>query len=98
MNLKDLAKTPTLVKVTLDSEDIVAEYGEPLEFYTYDRQPMDVFLKVAASDRQDFSQLVDVLKTMVLDAEGNMVMKDGLILPSRVLVAVFSKMVEVLGK
>jgi hypothetical protein len=98
MNLKDLAKTPTLVKVTLDSEDIVAEYGEPLEFYTYDRQPMDVFLKVAANDRQDFSQLVDVLKTMVLDAEGNMVMKDGLILPSRVLVAVFSKMVEVLGK
>ena len=98
MNLKDLAKNPTLVKVTLDSEDIVAEYGEPLEFYTYDRQPMDVFLKVAANDRQDFSQLVDVLKTMVLDAEGNMVMKDGLILPSRVLVAVFSKMVEVLGK
>ena len=98
MNLKDLAKTPTLVKVVIDSEDILAEYGEPLEFYTYDRQPMDVFLKVAASDRQDFSQLVDVLKTMVLDEEGNMVMKDGLILPSRVLVAVFSKMVEVLGK
>jgi len=98
MNLKDLAKTPTLTKVLIDSEDILAEYGEPLEFYTYDRQPMDVFLKVAASDRQDFSQLVDVLKTMVLDEEGNMVMKDGLILPSRVLVAVFSKMVEVLGK
>lgn len=98
MNLTDLAKTPTLTKVLIDSEDIIAEYGEPLEFYTYDRQPMDVFLKVAASDRQDFSQLVDVLKTMVLDSEGNMVMKDGLILPSRVLVAVFSKMVEVLGK
>lgn len=98
MNLKDLAKTPTLVKVILDSEDILAEYNEPLEFYTYDRQPMDVFLKVAASDRTDFGQLVDVLKTMVLDSEGNMVMKDGLILPSRVLVAVFSKMVEVLGK
>jgi hypothetical protein len=98
MNLKDLAAKPQLIKLSLEDEDIVATYGEPLDFYTWDRQPMDVFLRVAASDRQDFGELVDVLKNLVLDSEGNPVMKDGMVLPSRVLVATFTKMVSVLGK
>jgi len=98
MNLRDLAAKPQLIKLTLDDEDIVATYGDSLDFYTWDRQPMDVFLRVAASDRQDFGQLVNVLKELVLDADGNPVMTDGMVLPSRVLVATFSKMVNVLGK
>ena len=98
MNLKDLAAKPQLIKLTLDDEDIVATYGEPLDFYTWDRQPMDVFLKVATNDRQDFGELVNVLKDLVLDADGKPVMVDGMVLPSRVLVATFTKMVSVLGK
>jgi hypothetical protein len=98
MNLKDLAAKPQLTKITIDDEDIVSQYGEPLDFYTWDRQPMDVFLKVATSDRTDFPQLAMVLKDLVLDADGEPVMKDGMVLPSKVLVATFTKMVSSLGK
>jgi hypothetical protein len=98
MRLKDLAKTPELTKITIDSEDIVAEYGESLDFYCYDRQPMETFLKFASGDRQDFAQMAALLKTMVLDEEGNPVVSDGLALPSKVMIAAFGKLVEQLGK
>lgn len=98
MNLKDLAKQPQLITITLDDEDLVKEFGEPLTFHTYDRQPMDTFLKVAGSKGNDVGAMIDVLKTMVLDSEGEPVIKDGLMLPSKVMVAVFAKLVEELGK
>ena len=98
MNLTQLAAKPQLIKVTLDDADIVSTYGEPLDFYTWDRQPMDVFLKVSTSDRQDFGQLVEVMRDLIMDSDGNPVMKDGMILPGKVLVATLTKMVSVLGK
>jgi len=98
MKLSSLAKKPELIKVTIDDEDTVAQYGEPLEFYTMDRQPMETFLKFAAGDRQDFSQMADLLKEMVLDEDANPVIKDGLILPSKVMISAFSKLAEQLGK
>lgn len=98
MNLKDLAKQPQLIKLTLDDESIVAEYGEPLDFWTWDRQPMDMFLKIAARGSEDMGEMVNVLKDLVLDEDGNKVMVDGLVLPSKVLMATFSKMVTILGK
>lgn len=98
MKLTDLAKKPQLTKVTLDDEDIVAEYGEPLDFYTWDRQPMDTFLKIASNDSKDFSVIANAMKTMVLDEDGNEVMRDGMVLPPKVLVAVFTKIVGQLGK
>jgi len=98
MNLKDLAAKPTLIKLTIDDEDIVKQYGEPLDFWTWDRQPMDVFLKVATSDNTNFTEIATILKDLVLDADANPVMTDGMVLPSKVLVATFTKMVSVLGK
>ena len=98
MNLKDLAKTPTLTKITLDDEDVVKEYGEPLEFYSWDRQPMDQFLRIASIDRNDISALAGVMKDLVLDEAGNKILLDGVALPPKVLVAVFSKLVSTLGK
>jgi hypothetical protein len=98
MNLKDLAKTPELIKITIDDEDIVKEYGESLDFYAMDRQPMETFLKFAAGDRTDFVMMANLLKEMVLDSDGNPVIKDGFTLPSKVMMAAFSKIVEQLGK
>jgi len=98
MKLTDLAKAPELIKITIDSEDIVQQYGEPLDFYTFDRQPMDTFLKFAAGDRNDFTQMAQVLKEMIMDEQGQPVIKDGVMLPSKVMVAAFTKLVEQLGK
>lgn len=98
MNLKDLAAKPTLIKITIDDEDIVKQYGEPLDFWTWDRQPMDTFLKVAASPDKSFAAMANVLKDMVMNEDGTPAIEDGYVLPPKVMIAVFSKMVETLGK
>lgn len=98
MKLSNLAKAPELIKVTIDDKEIVEQYGEPLDFYTLDRQPMDTFLKFAAGDRNDFTQMAQVLKEMIMDEEGKPVIQEGVMLPSKVMVAAFTKLVEQLGK
>jgi len=98
MKLKQLAKQAELIKVTIDDEDIVKEYGEPLDFYVYDRQPMETFLKFAAGGAQDITVMGQVMKDMILDEDGTPVITDGYMLPNNVLVAAFTKLVAQLGK
>ena len=98
MKLKLLAKTPELIKITIDDQDIVTEYGEALDFYVYDRQPMETFLKFAAGDRRDFAEMAAVLKDMILDEDGSPVITDEQRLPSKVMIAAFTRLVAQLGK
>jgi hypothetical protein len=98
MNLKDIAKKPQLIKMTLDDSETIAEYGEPLEFYTWDRQPIEAFLKMANNIETNTAMVVEVVQTLVLDADGEQVIADGVALPSAVLLRVINKIVEQLGK
>ena len=98
MKLKSLAKQAELIKVTIDDEAIVQAYGEPLDFYVYDRQPMETFLKFASGGGQDVQVMGQIMKDMILDEDGTPVITDGYMLPSNVLVAAFTKLVAQLGK
>jgi hypothetical protein len=98
MKLTQLAAKPQLVKIELTDEDVVREYGEPLEFWIWDRQPMDKFVRLAQMRGEDMSELITAVNEMVLDEEGNPVVKDGLMLPTNVMTKVIGKVVETLGK
>jgi len=98
MNLKDLATKPQLVKMTLDDEDIISQYGEPLDFWVYDKQPIDQFLKMASSAKDDIGALGLTVKGLVLDEQGNEIIQDGTALPGSVLMKVLNKVVDSLGK
>ena len=98
MKLTQLAAKPQLVKVELNDEDVVKEFGEALEFYIWDRQPMDKFIRLAQMKGEDMSELIAAVNDMVLDEEGNPVVKDGLVLPTNVMTKVIGKVVETLGK
>ena len=98
MKLTQLAAKPQLVKIELNDEDVVREFGEPLEFWIYDRQPMDKFVRLAQMRGEDMSELITAVNEMVLDEEGNPIVKDGLMLPTNVMTKVIGKVVETLGK
>lgn len=98
MKLSQLAAKPQLIEIKLDDEDFVKEYGEPIEFYTYDRQPLDTFMKLANTDNQNMSAMVDIVKTLILDENGKPILGGEEVLPSKILIAVISKVVETLGK
>ncbi len=44
--LKELATKPQLVKVTLDDADTIKEYPEGLEFFVWDKQPLEDFIQI----------------------------------------------------
>ena len=98
MKLNQLAAKPKLIQVVLDDEDIVKEYGETIEFYTWDRQPLDIFMKMANANQQDIVQMIDIVKTLILDEDGKPVISGENMLPSTLLVKVIAKIVESLGK
>jgi hypothetical protein len=98
MKLKDLAKKPQLIEMTLDDEDIVKEFGEPLTFWTWDRQPMDIFLKLAAIDPSNYASVIDAVKSLILDEEGRAILSQDCSLPTNIMMRVIGKVVEGLGK
>lgn len=100
MKLSAIKAKPQLIMISLDDEDIVKEYGEPLEFYTWDRQPMTTFVRMAATEGVDTAKIFELVRTLVLDENGKQIFndKDEETIPGKVLMRVISKVVELLGK
>lgn len=98
MKLTQLAQKPQLVKISIDDEDTVEQYGEPIEFFIYDRQPMSQYVKLATTKPEDFGNIVHLINEMIRDEHGEQVIKEDLLLPTGIMTKVVGKVVETLGK
>lgn len=98
MKLSQLAAKPQLIKVSLDDQDTITEFGEAIEFYTWDRQPLDVFMRLANAQQQDIGQMIDIVRTMILDEAGKTIIDKDNMLPTNILLKSIQKIVESLGK
>lgn len=100
MKLQELATKPQLIKIEIDDEHVVETYGEVLEFYVWDRQPIEKFIKFAGKNitPEMMPDLVKFCEEMILDEDGNRVLTDGVILPNTVMALCLSKTLESLGK
>lgn len=98
MKLSELTSKPKLVELNIDDEATVKEYGEPIVFYSYDRQPMDVFIRLANINDKNTGELIDVVKKLILDEKGKQLLDDNNMLPTVLLMKAIAKVVEQLGK
>jgi hypothetical protein len=98
MKLSDIAKKPQLIEVTIADEDIVAEFGEALTFWTWDRQPMDVFLKLASVDQSNTTSVIAAVRDLILNEQGQPILVGEVSLPTKVMMRVITSVVESLGK
>lgn len=98
MDLSKIATKPQLIKRTLDDEEIVKEFGEALEFYTWDRTPIDQFMKLASVDKNNYSSVLDAVTGLIMDKEGKPIITAETSLPNNVLMKVVTMVVEGLGK
>ncbi len=98
MKLTQLAAKPQLIRIELDDEDIRKEYNDSLEFFIWDRQPLDQFIKLATAKKDDIGEMISMINAMILDENGEPVIKDGLTLPSNIILKVVNKVTETLGK
>jgi hypothetical protein len=97
MKLSDLSQKPKLIKIIINSEKIVEKYGEELEFHIYDRQPLDVFTKLANA-KEDTAGITELIQNMILDENGKPVVADGNILPLDVIMEAVTLITDELGK
>jgi len=98
MKLSQLTAKPQLIEVSLDDEATITEFGEAITFHTWDRQPMDVFMKLANATSTDTSSIIGIVRTLILDEKGKEVLKDDAMLPTHVLMKAIGKVTELLGK
>jgi hypothetical protein len=98
MKLTQLATKPQLIQLSIDDAETLEQFGEALEFFTWDRQPLETFMKLASVNHSDAGSMITVVRTLILDEKGKEIIKDDAMLPSNVLIKVISKVVETLGK
>ena len=100
MQLKKLAAKPQLIKIELTNKDVVEKYGEPVEFYTWDRQPMDVFMRLATASENGAKSkdMFEMTKDLIMDEKGKPILEGDNVLPTDLLIIAISSIVERLGK
>ena len=96
--LSSLASKPQLVSVIIDDAEIVEKNdGYALEFYTWDRQPIDVFARLANVDQTNTKEMIDLAVTIMLDVDGKPIINGEITLTTPVLMAAIQKVVYTLG-
>ncbi len=97
MKLTDIAKKPKLIKVEVSDEETLKEYGEAIEFYMWDRQPISTFLKMSSINEKDFSSIVAIVQEIVLDEKGKQTLDGNTALDSTLLMKIVTIAVDSLG-
>ncbi len=97
MKLSQLASKPQLVKIELTDDEILKEYGEPLEFWIHDRQPIEKYIELATTASDNYGEMIRVVNALVLDEDGSAIATEGRVFPSKLMVKIINKVVETLG-
>jgi hypothetical protein len=84
--------------MTLDDADTIKEYGEPVEFYTWDRQPMDIFMKLANATEGNITGIIGIVKDLILDENSKPILVGDVMLPTKILMRAIAKVTEALGE
>jgi len=98
MKLSALTAKPQLIEISIDDEETIKEFGEAITFHTWDRQPMDVFMRLANADHTNTGNIVEIVRTLILDEKGKEVLTKENALPTHVLMKAISKVTDLLGK
>jgi hypothetical protein len=82
----------------VDDKATIKEFGEAVEFWTWDRQPLDKFMKLASVKQDNPAEIIEIVKTLILDEEGKEVVNGENMLPTQLLIRIIQKVTETLGK
>lgn len=97
MKITELTAKPKLKKIILDDEQLVTKYGEEIEFWVWDRQPLEKYIAMAQNGG-DATEVMNIAKEMILDEKGKLVMQGENTLPSDIAMRALTKVIETLGK
>mgnify|MGYP003348340938 CR=1 FL=1 len=97
-SISEFARKPQLVKIVLDGDDIKEEFGDTVTFYMKDFVDINTYFEFFRSQSDDNGKLSEILQKIILNEEGNPVLKEGDQLPVNLAVSALTKINETLGK
>lgn len=97
MKIASLVAKPELIRIELNTPEIMETYGEPIEFWVYDRQPLETYFRLGQNP-EDIHTIMDIAKTMILDETGAPVVQGDQVLPVDVAMLAFNEVITQLGK
>jgi len=98
MELAQLAAKPQLIELTIDDKALVKKYGEIVTFHTLDRLPLETFMQLADANQEHVGEMIEVVKPLMLTKEGKPIINKDNVLPTDILIAAITVIVEQLGK
>jgi|TARA_R110000744_G_scaffold159306_5_gene275441 hypothetical protein len=98
MKISELAHKPKLINIVVDDQEVQELYNDAIEFWCYDRQPLNKFVKFANMSEDTYPELIDFCQDLILDEDGNKVLDGEKVLPTKILLKCVNKVVEQLGK
>lgn len=96
MDLRAVAQTPKLVKITLDDPAIVETYGESIDFWMYDRQDISTYLRFSTI-KDNTTELIAVVRDLVRDKSGNQMLAENQVLPLDIMTSMIQAVTQHLG-
>jgi hypothetical protein len=99
MDLGKFAKKPQLVEVVIDDPEIITEYGESISFWMRDHLDIMTYFDFYRSQNvADTEQFNRVLSKILLNSQGQNILKEDEILPVDITLAILTRINQVLGK
>lgn len=99
MDIKQLAKKPTLTKLELSDSDIIETYGETVVFYMVDQFDINTYFSFYRLQQgEDGDLLNDLLRKLILDESGKPVLEADEVFPVNLTLAILVRINEFLGK
>jgi hypothetical protein len=75
VKIQEFKLQPKLIEVVLDGEDIVRDYGEAITFWMYDHLDLTTYFQfVRAQSEAKTDELLQIIKSILRDENGNTVM------------------------
>ena len=98
MKITQLSAKPQLIKIVLDDKETVEQYGEAVEFWTWDRQPLDTFIRLASATEGNTGNIITIVKDLILDETGKPVIAADDTLPTNIMMRAIGRITDILGK
>jgi hypothetical protein len=97
MKLQELAAKPKLIKVSIDDEKTIEKYGEPVDFWMYDRSDLETYFELANIDEKNIGHLSKMVSKLVLDEAGQPIIKQDEVFPFDISIKIIEIAVKALG-
>jgi hypothetical protein len=98
ISLRSLSQKPKLVEIILDDQETLDVFGSPVSFFTYDRQPLHVYLEISQAFGKNAARTEELLSGLLFNEDATPLISEGEMPDATLMAKALTKVMEQLGK